>query len=511
LSEKRIEIMDTTLRDGEQTQGVSFTPEEKLGIAQMLLEEVRVDRIEAGSARASPGEKEAVKKICAWAGKKGLLGRVEILGFVDSGKSVEWLGECGAKTLNLLAKGSLLHLEKQLGKTPEEHIAGIAETASLAKSRGMNVNVYLEDWSNGMKNSREYVMRLVSALREMPVERVMLPDTLGVLTPDETSGFVGEMVKSFPKIRFDFHAHNDYGLAVANTLAALNAGCAGAHVTVNGLGERAGNAALDEVVAVLNDKTQARCGVDEKSLAKISKIVETFSGRRIAANKPISGANVFTQTAGIHADGDKKANLYENRLKPERFGKERQYALGKLSGKASLEQNLQRLGLQLSEEEKKKVLERVVALGDMKKAITTEDLPYIVSDVLETPEKASAKIVMCKVESGMGIKPQASLALRVNGKEYSERAEGDGGYDAFMNALGKIAKKLGTELPKLVDYEVRIPPGGKTDALVETTITWSGKGGKTSRTVGVDSDQVMAAVKATEKMLNAIFANGNGK
>ncbi len=501
--QKYIQMMDTTLRDGEQMHGVSFSAEEKLSIARMLLKELNVDRIEVASARASPGERECVVKIAEWAREENFLERVEVLGFVDGKKSLDWLQECNVKVLNLLAKGSLKHLQFQLRKTPEQHIAEIAQVVNYARENKIQVNVYLEDWSNGMLSSQQYVMQLIGAFKEMSINRIMLADTLGVLIPKQTEEFVGMCTGKFPEMHFDFHAHNDYGLATANSLAAINAGAACLHGTINGLGERAGNAALEEIAALINDKTEFRTNINEKAIAKISELVEVFSGKRMCSNKAIVGGNAFVQTAGIHADGDLKANLYETALKPERFGRQREYALGKLSGNASLEQNLKLLGISLNGEEKKKVLERIVQLGDLKKTVTTADLPYIISDVLETPQRQKMRIANCVVTSGKDITPTASFTLTYGNSELKETASGDGGYDAFMNALSGAMKKLRIQLPGLKDYEVHIPPGGKTDALVETTITWL-LGGKEFKTAGVDSDQLMAAIKATEKMLNII-------
>jgi len=408
---KKITILDTTLRDGEQTQGVSFTPKEKLSIAKILLSEVIVDWIEVASTRVSKGELEAVQKISKWAGKNGFLKKLSVLGFVDGNKSVDWAVEAGVETIWLLAKGSLLHIKEQLKKSPELHLEELGKTIDYAKNKGLKINLIIEVWSNGMLENKEFVKKLVETAKEKGVKRVSLCDTLGILTPEETKMLVKKMIKDFPDIAFEFHAHNDYGLAVANSLAAVKAGCATVHATVNGLGERAGNTPLDELTVVLNDKTEFGCNIDEKMLSKASKIVEAFSGKRISANKPIAGSNVFTQTAGIHADGDKKAGLYESELKPERFGKERQYALGKLSGKASVDQNLEKLGLSLGKEEKKKLLKRIIELGDKKNTVTVEDLPFIVSDLLGTPEKNFYKIVNCKVSSGTGIKPSASFTL----------------------------------------------------------------------------------------------------
>ena len=211
----------------------------------------------------------------------------------------------------------------------------------------------------------------------------MLPDTLGVLNPYSTFEYCSDMRRRYPDLHFDFHGHNDYDMAVANTMAALKAGMDGIHVTVNGLGERTGNTPLASVVGVLNDHLKAEHTVDEKALSHVCSYVASISGIRIPENKPIVGETVFTQSAGIHADGDSKGGLYENALLPERFGRVRKYALGKTSGKASIAKNLEYLGIKLTPEQIKLVSDRVVELGDKKEVVTPEDLPFIISDVLK--------------------------------------------------------------------------------------------------------------------------------
>ena len=236
----RIELLDTTLRDGEQTSGVSFNAREKLSIARLLLEELHVDRIEIASARVSHGEEEAVRAIAEWARRKGYSDRIEALGFIDGGVSVDWLWRAGCRTVNLLAKGSRRHCEEQLRRTPAQHLSDVREEILRAANRGMQVNLYLEDWSNGMRHSPDYVFAMLDGLSDLPVGRFLCPDTLGILDPYATERFCREMTTRYPTLRFDFHAHNDYDLAVANTAAAVRAGFGGVHVTVNGLGERAG-------------------------------------------------------------------------------------------------------------------------------------------------------------------------------------------------------------------------------------------------------------------------------
>ena len=500
-----IEIMDTTLRDGEQTSGVSFSSSEKLTIAQLLLTEVKVDRIEIASARVSEGEFEAVKKITRWAKGKGLLKKVVVLTFVDGDISIDWMSRAGAKVMNLLTKGSMNHLVHQLKKTPEQHFDEIAKVIALGKEKGIECNVYLEDWSNGMRNSPDYVFQYLDFLTKQPVKRIMLPDTLGVLEPIEVREFVGQTIARYPNSHFDFHGHNDYDLGTANVLEAVKAGIQGIHLTINGMGERAGNAPLASAVAVLHDfLPKVRTGVAEKSLYQVSRLVETFSGFRIPDNKPVVGENVFTQTAGIHADGDKKNNLYHNDLMPERFGRQRRYALGKTSGKSNIENNLAQLGIELSDADLKRVTQRIIELGDKKEVVTQSDLPYIISDVIDSSSiEEKVQIVNYVLTHSKDLRPSVTLQINLEGELIEEHAQGDGQYDAFMNALRNIYKKKKSVLPILTDYTVRIPPGGKSDALCETIITWDYKG-REFKTRGLDSDQTVAAIKATQKMLNLL-------
>ena len=502
---RSIEIMDTTLRDGEQTSGVSFMPHEKLMICRALLEDLRVDRVEVASARVSDGELEAVQRITRWAASKDMLDRVEVLGFVDDGKSIEWIERAGARTLNLLAKGSRRHCEGQLGKTLEQHATDIRCNVEMAVAKGIKVNLYLEDWSGGMKEDSGFVFGLMNMLAGSAIQRIMLPDTLGILNPLETSDFMKQMVARYPSVHFDFHAHNDYDLAVSNVLAAVLSGARGLHTCINGLGERAGNAPLASVQAILKDHFNAQTNIYEEELNKVAHMVESYSGIAIPPNKPITGSAVFTQVAGIHADGDNKQGLYQNALKPERFGRRREYALGKASGKANIRMNLEELGLDLSDEDMKKVTDRIIELGDKKELVTQEDLPFIIRDVLKhSDEEERVQLLSYMVSTAYGLRPMAQVRLQIDDEIYEESAQGDGQYDAFVRAVRHIYRdRLGRKFPWLSNYAVTIPPGGRTDALVQTTIEWVFEE-KQYRTHALDADQTEAAIKATIKLLNII-------
>jgi D-citramalate synthase len=498
-----VEILDTTLRDGEQTSGVSFAVTEKLHIARLLLEDLKVDRLEIASAKVSDGEFETVKRVAQWATKRNYIDKIEVLGFVDDDKSLRWVKDAGCRVMNLLCKGSLKHCTEQLRKTPEQHWADIKTVLENARKMGIAINVYLEDWSNGMLHSPDYVFFLMDKLKEMNIKHFMLPDTLGILNPIDTERFCRAMHEKYPQLHFDFHAHNDYDLAVGNVFAAIHAGITGVHTTVNGLGERAGNAPLASVIAMLHDQLHIQTNIVEDNLNRVSRIVESYSGIRIPNNKPVIGDSVFTQCAGIHADGDNKNNLYYNDLLPERFGRAREYALGKTSGKSNIKKNLEAMNIELDEESMRKVTERIIELGDKKEIVTQDDLPYIISDVLHSGNADKIKMVNYSLSLARGLRPTATIRIEIDGQEYEQTAPGDGQYHAFSKALWKIYTHLGKPKPTLTDYNVSIPTGGRTDALVQTTIAWNFNG-KDFKTRGLDVDQTEAAIKATVKMLNMI-------
>lgn len=498
-----VRLLDTTLRDGEQTRHVSFSTSEKVGIAEALLGVLKVDRLEVASAAVSAGEQEAVTRITEWASSAGHVDQVEVLGFVDDSRSADWIVTSGARVMNLLTKGSERHCLTQLRKSPAEHLTDIKRTVACAKERGLSVNVYLEDWSNGYRDKPDYVYALVEGLVGTGVAHFMLPDTLGVMTPEEVGAGMSDMIRRFPDLTFDFHPHNDYGLATANAMAAVRAGVRDIHCTVNCLGERAGNVSLAEVAITLRDKMGMELAVDESKFLTVSRMVENFSGKRLADNAPVVGADVFTQTSGIHADGDQKGDLYQTPLSPERFGRRRSYALGKMSGKASLKKNLEELGIHLSADDHAHVLERIVKLGDQKATITVEDLPFIIADVLESMDYRHIDLLSCSVTSGLDLQSTVSIRVTIDGQIRRAAGSGNGGFDAFIDAVRKVLPAT-LSFPELVDYELRIPQGGSTSALTEVLITWQGAE-RTFRTRGVHANQVFAGINATLRMLNIML------
>ncbi len=507
----KIHIMDTTLRDGEQTPDVSFSPDEKKIIAEHLLD-IGVDSIETASALSSEKDKEAVRKIVEIADKKGKAEAVEVLGFADHKRSVDWIYESGCRTVNLLAKGSLNHVKVQLGKDREQHLEDIRKTVDYAKSKGLNVNIYLEAWSSGMKEDEKYVFDMLESLSKMELNRVMLPDTLGILSPNEVYEYVRKTVDRFPDLNLDFHAHNDHGLATANSLSAFKAGIKGLHTTVNTLGERTGNANLFEVSVGLKDFYNHNTNLKEEKFSYLSKLITLFSGVRISPNTPIVGDNAFVQTAGIHADGDSKGSLYITDLNPERFGMGKtHYALGKLSGKASVKQNLDELGIELDENALKKLTKKVIELGEAKQTITPHDLLFLVAEVLGNGRVKQFYFEDCNLGTSYTKEASANFIAHYKGERITGYDIGDGPIDALMKALRD--SKVCIDNPEvkdleIYDYEITIPQGGKSASLVRARIEWRGKKER-FKTVGFSTDQNKAATKAIESMINVKLLKGS--
>ncbi|MBD3354770.1 2-isopropylmalate synthase [Candidatus Woesearchaeota archaeon] len=503
----QLEIMDTTLRDGEQTEGVAFSKQEKLAIAKKLLN-LGIHRIEVASAGTTKEEFDAVSSICRWAKKNNYLKNIEVLAFINK-KSIDWIYESGCRTANLLCKGSLRHAKEQLGKTKKQHLEDVKKIIKYAGSKDIDVNLYLEDWSNGMKESKDFIYYMLDGLQNSDIKRIMLPDTLGVLSPEQTYSFIKEIKEKFPG-KYDFHAHNDYGLATANTIHAVLAGIDGVHATINSLGERTGNASLIEIAVVLKDIYNIDLGFEESKYQEMSDLVAGLSGKKPSYNVPIIGKNVKTQTCGVHADGDQKANLYKTPLtSPGRFSKEKiKYALGKNVGKASIEMNLKDLGIELSSKQIKILRDEVAEIGQKKEQITQPDLLFLIADLFEQPEMVPFKILDCIIKTEINGERSAYVKIDYKGNIMKQKAKGDGGYDAAMNSIKKMLSKKGIEPPKLLDYNVTIPPGGETSALTLASIGWKYNNRK-MQSHGIETDQTFAALKATEKILNLILRNGN--
>ena len=489
---RHIAVMDTTLRDGEQTPHVAYSPAEKLQIARMLLDDVGVDRIEVASAGASDAEGEAVERIVEWARSAGQLERIEVLGFCDGARSPRWIAERGARRMNLLTKGSEAHCRQQLLKTPAEHFVDAEASLTAARSCGVVVaGAYLEDFSRGFSAGPAYVFELTERLLARGVQRVFLADTLGCLAPTEVDQQVRAMIAAFPSACFEFHAHDDYGLATANGLAAVAAGVSGVHTSVNGLGERAGNARLCELVMALHDHGAVQTSVREAALCDVARWVERCSGKLLADNAPIVGRDVFTQTAGIHADGDRKGELYASRLDPARLGRRRSYALGKLAGRASLDQNLDRLGIVLGEEERTRLLQRVVALGDRKQRIEASELRFLIDDLrgCHAPPRVIRTYSVTVLHEAQA---EASLELLLDGRHVRASARGVSSLAALVAALQDAAAQAGLDLLAHMQLDARVLPGG----LFETAIVLD-----ETRVIGVDADHIVATVAAIEKLL----------
>ncbi len=495
---EKIRVFDTTLRDGEQTPGISLTPENKLRIARRL-DELGVDVIEAGFAAVSEGEMEAVKLIA----EQGL--RAEIcsasrgtIGDIDA------VAESGADSIHLIIPVSDLHIEAKLKKTRKQMLQITRDTVKHAKDCGLTVELSAED---STRADVEFLKKVFATGIEVGADRVVACDTVGVLTPERSYELFADLRKSLSVPFVSVHCHNDFGMAVANTIAALRAGANQFHATINGLGERAGNASLEEIVVSLRSLYKLKLVIKTELLYGISQLVSRLTGVYVQPNKAIVGENAFTHESGIHTQGMLAHPSTYEPISPELVGGTRRLAPGKHSGSAGLKAALAGMGLAPSEEQLKEIFLRVKTVGDKGKTVTDADLLAMAESVLGLSSVKPIQLQEITVISGNTVTPTASVRLKLNGKEVSSAAIGVGPVDAAINAVKKAI--LEVEPIHLEQYNVKAITGG-TDAMVEVVVRMR-KGDRTATAMGVREDIVMASMDAVLGAMNVLTTDYNNK
>jgi D-citramalate synthase len=493
---EKIRFFDTTLRDGEQTPGVSLTPENKLRIAKQL-DELGVDVIEAGFASASEGEMEAVKLIV----KENL--KAEICSCSRGVKGdIDCAADSNADSVNLVIPTSDLHLQYKLKKTKEEILKITEERVKYAKNRGLIVELSAED---GTRSDVDFLKRVFTVGIASGADRICLCDTVGVLTPERSYQLFSDLRKTFQSVSISAHCHNDFGMAVANSIEALRAGANSVHVTINGLGERAGNASLEEIAVSLKSLYSLEIPIKTQLLYSTSLLVSRLTGIYVQPNKAIVGENAFAHESGIHTHGVLvNPSTYEP-IPPELVGVTRRILAGKHAGTHGIKATLEEMGLHTNEEQLKEILLRVKNLGDKGKKVMDADLLAIAEAVFGLKKSRPIQLQEVTVVTGDKVTPTASVRLKLNDNEVTGAATGVGPVDAAINAVNKAISNV--EPFNLEQYHVNSITGG-TDAMVEVVVHLN-KGGRSTTATGVREDIVMASVEAVLDGMNVLMTNYN--
>ncbi len=503
MSKDRLIIFDTTLRDGEQSPGASMTRDEKIRIAKAL-ERMRVDVIEAGFPAASEGDFEAVRAVAETVRESTVCGLARAL---DS--DIEKAGEAlrgGERTrIHTFIATSPIHMEKKLRMTPDQVVERAVHAVKLARRFTDDVEFSPEDAG---RSEPDFLCRVLEAVIDAGAGTVNIPDTVGYNVPEQFGGLIRmlrERVPNADKAVFSVHCHNDLGLAVANSLAAVMNGARQVECTINGLGERAGNAALEEVVMTVRTRQDifpCTVGIDTTQIVPTSRLVSSITGFAVQPNKAIVGANAFAHESGIHQDGVLKSRETYEIMRAEDVGwSTNRMVLGKHSGRNAFRSRLQELGIEFaSEEELNEAFARFKALADKKHEIFDEDLQALVTEAGTEAENERVRLVALKVCSETGEVPDARVTLTVDGTERQGRAQGSGVVDASFKAIESIVRS-GTELQL---YSVNNITSG-TDAQGEVTVRLE-KGGRIVNGQGADTDIVIASAKAYVNALNKILA-----
>ncbi len=502
LADDRIIIFDTTLRDGEQSPGFSMNLEEKLRMAEAL-HELGADVLEAGFAIASPGDFESVQSIAKRFAKDGpVVASLSRANTADIMSSAEATRPAARPRIHIVLATSDLHMKVKLRMTREEVLARITESVTLARNHAADVEWSAED---GSRSDLEFLCRCVEAAIKAGATTINIPDTVGYSLPADMGLIFSTLMNKVPgaeKVIFSTHNHNDLGLAVANTLAAIQAGARQVECTINGIGERAGNASLEEVAMALrtrHDALGATTGVTSQRILRTSKLLATITGFDVQPNKAIVGRNAFAHESGIHQDGVlKDASTYEI-MTPESVGwTTNSIVLGKHSGRAAFRDRLKTLGYEVGDNQLNDAFKRFKDLADRKKVVYDEDIAALVDDEVGRAHDR-IRLTGLNVSTGMGTKPMATIALEIDGARADGIATGDGAVDATFNALRHaFPHEVNLKL-----YAVQSVTGG-TDAQARVTVRLE-EGGKMVDGQGADTDTIVASARAYVHALNKLL------
>lgn len=489
----KIRIFDTTLRDGEQSPGVSITPEQKLQIA-IKLDRLGVDAIEAGFPIVSHGEVQAIRNIK----KSGL--NAEICGLARTLSSdIDLVIDCDLNYVHTFIATSDIHMQYKLKMAPEEVIQKAVYAVEYAKSHGLQVEFSAED---ATRSDLTFLTKVFRAVGEAGADRIDIPDTVGYATPEFISNLVG-MMKEQISVPISLHCHNDFGLAVANSIAGINAGATCAHVTVNGLGERAGNASLEEFVMALQCLYKKEHNINTKLLYETSKSVSNIMGIAVQANKAIIGENAFGHESGIHTHGILNNPLTYEPIDPDMVGRKRWLQAGKHAGAHGIRAMLEDFGIVCTDEQLHKIVEKQKNLADKGKSISTAELLSIAGEVLQNSKfDEKFKLYDFHIVTGMNLIPTAVIRLNTDGKDLIASEIGVGPVDAALKAIQKIAGEIANV--KIREYKLDSITGG-SDALAEVSVKVEDKNGNVVSARKAGEDVVVASVQAMMDAINKVM------
>ena len=492
----KVRIFDTTLRDGEQSPGVALSPENKLNIAKKL-DELGVDAIETGFPVISEGEQKAIKMIT----QANL--SAELCGLARTNQQdIDAVVDCGLKYVHTFIATSDIHLQYKLHLSQDQALEKAIESVEYAKSRGLQVEFSAED---ATRTDRDFLKKIFTAVTKAGADRIDIPDTVGYSTPQYIAEITKDAIEA-TKLPISVHCHNDFGLAVANAISGIQAGAQCAHVTINGIGERAGNASLEELVMALQclkfDQSW-ETNIKTELLYETSKYVSKLAGMPVQPNKAIIGENAFGHESGIHTHGVLSNPLTYEPISPEIVGRNRWLQVGKHAGAHGIYAMLDDYGVQPDKNQLKKILEKVKAIGDQGKRVTDVELLSIANEVMgDSKLKRIVQLTGFSVSTGIGNMPYAFIKLNIDGNEHTATDYGVGPVDASLNAIQKITDKI-SEI-RIKDYNLASISGGSS-ALCEVTVKVEDAMGNNVSSKSIGEDIVITSVQAVIDGMNRLL------